>query len=229
MQRSPKRVRHGLLAIRSGLSLRRSLPGISGLRPNTSCIGEVPEIDNTLFLGRVKAFSTLVFHLWLNVSQDVLKHELKQLGIMFHFALLLLRFSSKFHKFDALVFTPIHEIIGDLCAMQIDFEPGRMYGLSHASVHSLCRFCNGSASLSLNGITACLELPSQTTCRVFTRSPGIHPGSSCTSIAMLLRGGWTSHAGDCRATRGCLTASPAGHSKCRVPYRVCCVARACRR
>ena len=42
---------------------------------------------------------------------------------------------------------------------------------------------------------------SEITCRVFTRSPGIHPGSSFASVAIPLRGSWTSHGDDCRATR----------------------------
>ena len=51
--------------------------------------------------------------------------------------------------------------------------------------------------------TACIELPSQTTCRFFNLSPSIHPGSSFTSKATLLRGAWTPPGEDCRATRGC--------------------------
>ena len=98
-------------------------------------------------------------------------------------------------------------------------QRGRMYGLNQASVSSLCRVWDVSVSLSPKGITACIELPSQTTCKVFTRSPGIHLGSSFTSVAMLFGGGWTSTGEDCRATRGCLAASHAGHQKFRAAYR----------
>ena len=41
--------------------------GISGFRPNTR-----------------NRFSPLVLRLWLNISQDFLQHEIKQLGMMFH-------------------------------------------------------------------------------------------------------------------------------------------------
>ena len=78
----------------------------------------------------MEALSPLVLRLWLNVSQDVLKHDSKQLGMMFNFALLLLRFSSRVH-FDASLFTPLHEFITDLCTMRINFEQrGRMYGVN---------------------------------------------------------------------------------------------------
>ena len=43
-----------LFATRSGLSLGRFLE-ISGLRPNTSCVGETPETDNRLFLASCHA------------------------------------------------------------------------------------------------------------------------------------------------------------------------------
>ena len=108
-------------------------------------------------------------------------------------------------------------------------QRGRMYGLTQASVSSLCRVCDVSVSSSPKGITACIELPSQTTCRVFNLSPGIQPGSSLTSMAMLFRGGWTSTGEDCRATRGCLAASQAGHSNFRAASKVRCIACACQR
>ena len=66
-------------------------------------------------------------------------------------------------------------------------QRGRMCGLNQASVSSLCRVWDLSVSLSSKGRTACIELRSQTTCRVLTGSLGIHPGSSFTSMARLFR------------------------------------------
>ena len=72
---------------------------------------------------------------------------------------------------------------------RINFEPARSHvlsqpGISQQSLQSLGCFC----VIASKGSTACIELPSKTTCRVVTRSPGIHLGSSLT-----FRGGWTSH------------------------------------
>ena len=54
------------------------------------------------------------------------------------------------------------------------------------------------------GITAFIELPSQTTCRVFTRSPGIHPTKNCNrEICNHIRRNCTSSFASCaeRASR----------------------------
>ena len=82
------------------------------------------------FLQRVEALSPLVPRLWLNISQDVLQHELKQLGMMFHVARLFLR--SFFYQFMNSSLTCAR------CRSTLS-QRGRMYGLIQASVSSLCR------------------------------------------------------------------------------------------
>ncbi len=104
---------------------------------------------NSLFQQNYKtyqALSPLAPRLWLHICQDVLQHELKQLGMIFHFALLFFRFSSRVHHLDALLFTPIHEFISDLYTMRINFEPARSHvwsypGISQQSLQSLGCFC----------------------------------------------------------------------------------------
>ena len=139
------------------------------------------------FLQRVEALSPLVLRLWLHICQDVFQHELKQLCTVFNFSLLILRFFSRVHHFDALLFAPFHEFItvshdaDQLCASAVACIVSTRHQSAVSAVPS-----------SPQGITACIRLPSQTTCRVFTLSPGIHPGRSLTCMAMLFRGGWTS-------------------------------------
>ena len=196
--------------------------------------GVTPETDNRLFLpsrsaSRQSLPSYSVCSLY--ICQDVLQHELEQLGMMFHFALLFLRFSSRVHHFDSSLFAPIHEFITDLCTMRINFETARSHersqpGISQQSLKSLKCFC---VVVSKGGVAACTELPSQTTCRVFTRAPSIHPGSAFTSMAMLFGGGWTSTREKIVVPhRGCLAAS-AGHSQFRAASNVRCVACGCER
>ena len=106
------------------------------------------------FLQRVEAFSPLVLRLWLHICEDVLQHELEQLGMVFIFALLFLRFSSR---------VPNLEFITVLCTMRINFEPARSHVRSQpVSGESQMFLCHYLQRESQRG-------------RVFTRSPGIIP------------------------------------------------------
>ena len=82
---------------RSHRDCLRRCPEISGSRPNTSCVGETPETDNRLFLASCsveQALSPLLLRLWLHLCSERLQHELKQLGMVFNFALWFLRSST---------------------------------------------------------------------------------------------------------------------------------------
>ena len=144
------------------------VPRISGLQRSTRCIGETPESDK--LLQRAEAFSALVLRLWLNVSQDVFKPELKPLGMMFHFTVLLLRFSSRDHNFDAPLFASIHEFIADVCTTRIDFGTAWSHAWSQPSIIQTvsAEFDIFGVSLSPTRITPCIELLSRTTSRMFT-------------------------------------------------------------
>ena len=61
-------------------------------------MGETPETENRLFISflqRVEALPPLVLRLWLDICQEVLLHELKQLGTALDVALLFLRFFQR--------------------------------------------------------------------------------------------------------------------------------------
>ena len=135
---APPSCRHGLFATRSRLSRKRFL-GISGLRPITSCIGERPESDNRLFLQGVEAWSPLILR--LVVEHQPGRLPVKQLGMMFHFALLFLRFPSGVRNFHA---RRSHQFMNSSlicarCGWTVS-QVGRMHGLNQASVGSLFYF-----------------------------------------------------------------------------------------
>ena len=156
------------------MSLRRS-PEISGLRQNTSCIGETPATESELFLYRLR----------LDFGKNIFEHLLGHLGVVLDCALLFIRLVNCVDHLHSTLLPPIYNTHhssgtdeGQLCAT-LDTR--------YQTWADDSRCCRVSVVPSSNGPTACSELPSHKTYGMFTRSPNTHPRSSYTSITMLFR------------------------------------------